>query len=53
MAEEFSQPGELSEGLSSMSPQPGKILEFNNLPLDVIADVIVMVVGDIPLIQVV
>ena len=44
---ESSQPGELLKGLPPMSPQLGKLSAFNNLPLSVVADIIVMVVGDI------
>jgi len=47
MAEEASQPGELLEGLPFMSLQPGTISAFNNLPFGVVADIVVMVVGDI------
>ena len=46
-AEESSQPGELLEGLPLISPQPGKISTFNNLPYGVVPDIIVLVVGDI------
>ena len=47
MAEESSQPRELLEDLPSTSPQPDKISAFDNLPLGVVANILVIVVGDI------
>ena len=46
-AEESSQPGELLESLPPMSPRPGKTSTFNNLPLGVVTNIVLLVVGDI------
>ena len=47
VAKESFHPGELPEHFPSTSSQLGNISTFNNLPLGVDADIIVMVVGDI------
>ena len=52
VVEESSQPRELPEGLPPSSPQPGNIPAFDNLPLGVVTDIIVMVVGCIAQTQV-
>ena len=47
MAEESSQPGELPGDFPSTSPQPGKILEFDILILNMVTDIVVMTAGDL------
>jgi len=46
VAEESSQPGELQEDLSSRSPQPYKISEFDILTLSIVTAIIIMTTGD-------
>ena len=44
---ESSQPGDLLEDFPSLTPQPGKIPEFDILTLSMVTDIVVMTTGDV------